>query len=78
MDLRSKNIAVVGGGSWATAIVKILTNNLKQVIWYMRDEDQIEHLLKFKHNPRYLSTVTFDISDLEVSNDLEYVLTKAT
>lgn len=77
MDLRSKNVAVVGGGSWATAIVKILTNNLKQVIWYMRDEDQIEHLLKFKHNPRYLSTVTFDITDLEVSNDLEYVLTKA-
>lgn len=77
MDLRTKNVAVVGGGSWATAIVKILTNNLKQVIWYMRDKDQIDHLLKFNHNPRYLSTVTFDIADLEVSNDLEYVFDKA-
>jgi len=77
MDLRTKNVAVVGGGSWATAIVKILTNNLKQVIWYMRDKDQIDHLLKFNHNPRYLSTVTFDNADLEVSNDLEYVFDKA-
>jgi glycerol-3-phosphate dehydrogenase (NAD(P)+) len=77
MDLRTKKVAVVGGGSWATAIVKILTNNLKQVIWYMRDQDQIDHLLKFHHNPRYLSTVTFDSADLEVSNDLEYVFNKA-
>jgi glycerol-3-phosphate dehydrogenase (NAD(P)+) len=77
MDLRTKNVAVVGGGSWATAIVKILTNNLKKVIWYMRDKDQIDHLLKYGHNPRYLSTVTFDNADLEVSNDLQYVFEKA-
>lgn len=77
MDLRTKNIAVVGGGSWATAIVKILTNNLSKVIWYLRDEDQIDHLLKFHHNPRYLSSVTFDIDDLELSNDLKYVMEKA-
>jgi len=77
MDLRTKNVAVIGGGSWATAIVKILTNNLEKVIWYMRDKDQIDHLLKFNHNPRYLSTVAFDNKDLEVSNDLQYVFEKS-
>jgi glycerol-3-phosphate dehydrogenase (NAD(P)+) len=77
MDLSSKNIAVVGGGSWATAIVKILCTNLKQVIWYMRDQDQIDHLMSFNHNPRYLSTVSFDTNCLDVSNDLQYVFDKA-
>lgn len=77
MDLSSKNIAVVGGGSWATAIVKILCTNLNQVIWYMRDQDQIDHLMSFNHNPRYLSTVTFDTNCLDVSNDLQYVFDKA-
>ena len=77
MDLRLQNVAVVGGGSWATAIVKILCTNLNQVIWYMRDQDQIDHLLNFKHNPRYLSTVSFDTNCLDVSNDLQYVFDKA-
>lgn len=77
MDLSSKNVAVVGGGSWATAIVKILCTNLKQVIWYMRDQDQIDHLMSFNHNPRYLSTVSFDTNCLDVSNDLQYVFDKA-
>lgn len=77
MDLRTKNVAVIGGGSWATAIVKILTNNLPKVMWYMRDEDQVEHLLKYKHNPRYLSTVSFDTDRLEVSTDLQYIFEKS-
>lgn len=77
MDLRTKNVAVIGGGSWATAIVKILTNNLPKVMWYMRDEDQVEHLLKYKHNPRYLSTVSFDTDRLEVSTDLQHIFEKS-
>lgn len=77
MDLRTKNVAVIGGGSWATAIVKILANNLDNIIWYMRDQDQIDHLLNFNHNPRYLSTVTFDTEKLEVSDDLHSVFEKA-
>ena len=77
MDLRTKNVAVIGGGSWATAIVKILTNNLPKIIWYMRDEDQIEHLKKYHHNPRYLSTVSFDMDQLEISSNLEEVFTKS-
>lgn len=77
MDLRTKNVAVIGGGSWATAIVKILTNNLSKVIWYMRDEDQVEHMIKYKHNPRYLSTVSFDTNQLELTTDLHHAFDKS-
>lgn len=77
MELYSKNVAVIGGGSWATAIVKILTNNLNSVIWYLRDEGQVDHIVKYNHNPRYLSTVSFDTDKLELTTDLKGAFKKA-
>ena len=62
--------AVFGGGSWATAIVKMLCENLEEVGWYMRNETALEHIKKDKHNPNYLSSVEFDISKLKLSNDI--------
>ena len=62
--------AVFGGGSWATAIVKMLCENLEEVGWYMRNKSAIKHLQKHKHNPNYLSSVEFDISKLRLSNDI--------
>ena len=50
-------ISVLGGGSWATAIVKMLTENLDDVHWYMRNSVAIEHIKKEGHNPNYLSAV---------------------
>ena len=51
---QEKNIAVIGGGSWATALIKILSNNVSKINWYMRNEGAVEHILKFKHNPNYV------------------------
>ena len=48
---------VLGGGSWATAIVKILSENLPEITWYMRNDLAISHIKKYKHNPNYLSSV---------------------
>ncbi len=62
--------AVFGGGSWATAIVKMLCENLNEVGWYMRSTTALEHIKKHKHNPNYLSSVEFDISKLKLSNDI--------
>jgi glycerol-3-phosphate dehydrogenase (NAD(P)+) len=57
---KSNKIAVIGGGSWATALVKILCNNVPVVNWWMRNDDAVEHIHTFKHNPNYLQSVEFD------------------
>ncbi|MGJ8591683.1 MAG: NAD(P)H-dependent glycerol-3-phosphate dehydrogenase [Aquaticitalea sp.] len=62
--------AVFGSGSWATAIVKMLCENLDEVGWYMRSIYIKEHLLKEQHNPSYLSSVEFKPSQLKLNNDL--------
>ena len=68
----TKNIkfAVIGGGSWATAIAKMLSENLKEITWYMRNEDAIDHIKKHHHNPNYLSSVEFDIKKLKLTSDI--------
>ena len=62
--------AVIGGGSWATAIAKMLCVNLDEIAWYMRNQSAIEHLKAYKHNPNYLSSVEFDINKLKLTSDI--------
>ncbi|MFC0778334.1 NAD(P)H-dependent glycerol-3-phosphate dehydrogenase [Flavobacterium sp. HJSW_4] len=62
--------AVIGGGSWATAIAKMLCVNLSEISWYMRNDAAIEHIEKFKHNPNYLSSVEFDTKKLKLTNNI--------
>ncbi len=69
--------AVFGAGSWATAIVKMLCENLDEVGWYMRSVYTKEHLLKEQHNPSYLSSVEFHIEQLKLSNDINEIATYA-
>jgi len=63
-------ISVIGGGSWATAIVKMLSENLDKIGWYMRSIYAIEHLKRHGHNPNYLSQASFDIDKLQLYNDI--------
>ena len=62
--------AVIGGGSWATAIAKMLCVNLEEIAWYMRNEDAIEHIKTHHHNPNYLSSVEFDVKKLKLTCDI--------
>jgi glycerol-3-phosphate dehydrogenase (NAD(P)+) len=63
-------VCVIGGGSWATAIVKMLCENLEIVGWYMRSNYAIEHLKRHGHNPSYLSQATFNSDQLRLFNDI--------
>ena len=62
--------AVIGGGSWATAIAKMLCDNVDEIAWYMRNTYAIEHIKLQKHNPNYLSSVEFDTKQLKLTNDI--------
>ena len=62
--------AVIGGGSWATAIAKMLCANVQEIAWYMRNEAAIDHIKIEKHNPNYLSSVEFDTNKLRLTHDI--------
>lgn len=72
-------IAMIGGGSWATAIVKMLADNLseKEIFWWMRNETAIEHIKKFKHNPHYLSSVELKLAGDNISSDIHSIIESA-
>jgi glycerol-3-phosphate dehydrogenase (NAD(P)+) len=69
-----KRVSVIGSGSWATAIVKILHENLPHMGWYIREKEIIDHLKKHHHNPQFLSSVLFDMSRLKISNDINEIV----
>lgn len=72
-ELKAK-IGVIGSGSWATALVKILCNNLDKVNWFMRSEESVKYIQTYKHNPKYLQSVEFNLSKINVSTDLEEII----
>ena len=69
--------AVIGGGSWATAIAKMLCHNENKIAWYMRNETAIEDLKVNKHNPNYLSAVEFDTNQLLLTSDINEAISFA-
>jgi glycerol-3-phosphate dehydrogenase (NAD(P)+) len=74
---KPQQFAVIGGGSWATALVKILCEEQNNLHWWMRDQHAIEHIEKFGHNPKYLQSVSFDCSKITLSSDLAKTLQAA-
>lgn len=70
-------IAVVGGGSWATALAKILLGNNDRISWYMRRRDRIDEFIRYRRNPVYLSDVAFDTPRIDFSDDINEVCGQA-
>ena len=69
--------AVIGYGSWATALVGLLAGNGRQVGWYVRNPEVLESLRSEGRNPRYLSDLEFDTSVIAPSDDLDTVVRDA-
>ena len=67
-------IAIMGGGSWATAIAKIVLSTQNEINWYMRRPEQIEEISSYGHNPYYLTGVKFDISKITFYSKINKVV----
>jgi glycerol-3-phosphate dehydrogenase (NAD(P)+) len=67
-------IGIIGSGSWATALAKILTDRNQHINWWIRNRETISQIQIRKHNPHYLSSVYFNTSLLSLENDLEKVV----
>jgi Glycerol-3-phosphate dehydrogenase len=67
-------IAIMGGGSWATALAKIVLSTQENVNWYMRRPESIEDFKRLKHNPSYLTSVRFDMERIEFYDDINKVI----
>ncbi len=67
-------IAVIGGGSWATAIAKIVINHTHHLGWYMRRDDRIDDFKRLGHNPAYLTGVHFNVNEIDFSNDINRIV----
>lgn len=75
--MKDLSVAVVGGGSWGTALVKMLCENLERVGWWMRNAQAVQYIKANGHNPNYLSDVVFDTDRLLLSTSLNRVLREA-
>jgi glycerol-3-phosphate dehydrogenase (NAD(P)+) len=68
---------IIGSGSWATALAKILTDNSNTIHWWVRNDESIQYIQKRRHNPHYLSSAYFDPQQLKISSDIQEVVSKS-
>ena len=72
--MSNSRIGVLGSGSWASAIVKMLTENVDTVNWWVRNEKAAKHIKEFGHNPNYLTGANYDTKKLNVSTSIDEVI----
>jgi glycerol-3-phosphate dehydrogenase (NAD(P)+) len=75
--MSAPRIAVIGAGSWGTALVKLLSSNADRVGWWVRRDETIKHITTYGHNPDYISAAQFDASRLAMSSDIHAVVKNA-
>jgi glycerol-3-phosphate dehydrogenase (NAD(P)+) len=68
---------VIGSGSWATALIKILSDNEQHTNWWVRNPEQITFIQNRKHNPHYLSSARLETSQLFISSDVNEIVSKS-
>ena len=68
------NFGVIGSGSWATALIKILSENNNDINWYIRNTENIEFIKENSHNPNYLSSIELNLKKLKISSEINEVV----
>lgn len=74
---KNLHFGIVGSGSWATALAKMLTDNQHTISWWVRNEKNRQHLVQRRHNPAHLTSVPFDTNLLQTSSDVATVITES-
>jgi glycerol-3-phosphate dehydrogenase (NAD(P)+) len=77
LERENLRYAMVGGGSWATALAKLLLNHQPRISWFIRDEVVIESIKKRGHNPYYIQAVEFDPARIDFTSDINEVIDSA-
>ncbi|HYQ56503.1 MAG TPA: NAD(P)H-dependent glycerol-3-phosphate dehydrogenase [Draconibacterium sp.] len=77
MNLKTDKVGIIGSGSWATALAKILLENVNEINWYFRKQSTIERFKQTKHNPRYLDEVEFDTSKINFCSDVNCIISNS-
>jgi len=72
--MKQMGFGVIGSGSWATAIAKILTDAGQKINWWIRNDDTLNYIQQRRHNPRYLSKAHFDPDKVLLSSNLSFVI----
>jgi glycerol-3-phosphate dehydrogenase (NAD(P)+) len=75
--MEKSKIGLIGSGSWATAIAKIVTDNGHPITWWVRQQGNIDYFVKRKHNQHYLRNAYFDVQQLTFSTDIKWVVAQA-
>ncbi len=70
-------IAMIGSGSWATALAKLLLDNNDRLIWYFRNPERIDEFIRYRRNPGYLSDVVFDTARIDFTSDIDEACLRA-
>lgn len=74
---RIPNIAVIGGGSWPTALLKVLSNQETNIHWWLRKKETVDYVNKYHHNPNYLSSVELDMNKITAGADMSVAIEHA-
>ncbi len=77
LDTNTPRVAVIGGGSFGTAVVKMVSENLGSCHWWMHNEESALHIKRYHHNPRYLSSVGFDPNSILIYTDINATMAAA-
>ena len=72
--MSEKRFGILGSGSWATALAKMLCENKEQINWFVRKPSTVNYILKHRHNKDYLSSVNFNLDQLNLSSDANQVV----
>ena len=69
--MENSRIGIIGSGSWATAIAKIITDNGHPITWWVREQSNIDYFTKRHHNPHYLRNIFFNVTNIHFTANVQ-------